>query len=1690
VARARLLPLALLALFALAASAFAQGMGMHPDMNRGMGMRQTSPPHSGPYTGPGTGPNLEPDIRALAAPGDRSPGSMGIESAAAYLKAELARALPGVPVNELLLSVPVRVGTPAGLTLDDGRQAPLSPLLLNALSPETLPPGGVRARAIWAAGGGEAAFNGLDPSGAVVFMEMESGKHWQNAAMLGARALVFVSPADPGNAPRSRFEDKRELTPIDFPRLWIDRANARELFGELEAPRELPMVLVESRIRWTEAEARALWCLVPGADPALDGELAVLQAFYDSTTLAPGRAPGADEAASAAALLDIARELGRRPPARPTLLLLTPGHSASQAGARRAAWAMHTGQDSQLARREEQAARLDAAGRTAALLSLPEPLAHGVVADPEAVALLKPALDTRAKIRVDELTTRLMRLRLAEQRDEEEIRALAARRMALKRLAWVGSSPQAAVALTDQEREVLRPLLADEAQRQREIAVDAAARLRELDSCLELARAVNGRSVAAGAALHLSSHGTGLGAFEQGWLYDLSPELNRTRTFANLHDAFNEAAGTAQEPGGEAEFRSTLRPDRLVDWRSLLPDRPQLGGEPFALAGLPVATLATTADARARWGTPYDTPENVRFGFLNRQQELVRRLARRITGAPEADAGMGHGMRSPHEAAVAPIPAPDAKPADHFSSLSGHAKIMRRGELFPDQPVAGALFQTFVGPSLFPALSDSRGVFRVVGIPDRKATIHKAIIEGFRFDPETGRADLAMDKPLTGKDAYRVRISGRDNETHLVLFGCAQSTFFSLHDPRTFEYLYRPRLIDARTEAEPLRYWYSRLDTRQSTLGTFFLEPGVPLKLALSDTLTATKTLLLNADEDHPQGLGFTLTDRPTVPLTELAAARDMWTLLLPRIHNLESRGIYNERIRDLWQRGSAAMERAEAARGGLEWNTALEEGRTALSLASQVYNTVSSTQKDVLFGVLFYVALFVPFAYCMERLLFGFADIHKRIIAFLGLLAAVIGAVYLVHPAFQLTYNPLVVVLAFFIIGLSLLVSAIIYLRFEREMTDLQRRAHHMRPAGIGKGAAFVAAFVLGVSNLRRRPSRTILTIATLVILTFTIMNFTAVKSTRQYGWARFGPEASYDGMLMKQRGWKDLPVEALGVVENAFPGRTAPRVWYTTQDLTRPASIPVTLGKRTATARGMVGLAACEPAASGLDAALDEGRWLAHGADDEVLLPREIADTIGAHPGSVVEIWGIPFRVAGILDGARYDARPDLDGEPVTPIHYPNEAAGKLSDVEAEAIEEGEDLARFETRYQHLSGSETVILPARTLLSLGGSLKAIAFDPGAGLRGTAEDDGEKGASHLGDRFGTLLFRGVTTGADKGVSAYFASDVMKYSGMSNVLVPLVISVLIVLNTMISSVYERKREIAVYTSVGLAPSHVSFLFVAEALAFAVISVVIGYLLAQTSANLLAGTALWQGMTANYSSMAGVAAMLLVMAVVLVSAIYPSRVAASIAIPDVNRAWSMPDAEGDELSLVLPFLIKMREQKSAGGFLQHYYHAHHDVSHGLFSTGAMDAEVVTPASERFREMGLSAPDDQRECACIFLNLEVWLAPFDFGVRQKVRLVFCPSETYRGFLQIRVFITRLAGEYGSWKALNKGFLDDLRKQLLVWRSLDEQAEAGFARAMEKTLGADALGESGGLGATGETGDGREQPPAPAKSGDAHA
>jgi hypothetical protein len=271
---------------------------------------------------------------------------------------------------------------------------------------------------------------------------------------------------------------------------------------------------------------------------------------------------------------------------------------------------------------------------------------------------------------------------------------------------------------------------------------------------------------------------------------------------------------------------------------------------------------------------------------------------------------------------------------------------------------------------------------------------------------------------------------------------------------------------------------------------------------------------------------------------------------------------------------------------------------------------------------------------------------------------------------------------------------------------------------------------------------------------------------------------------------------------------------------------------------------------------------------------------------------------------------------------------------------------------------------------------------------------------------------------------------------------------------MIGSVYERKREIGIYTSVGLAPSHVSFLFVAESMAFAVISVVLGYLLAQTTASLFAGTSLWAGITVNYSSLAGVAAMFLVMLVVLVSVVYPSKVAGEIAIPDVNRSWRLPEANGTVLQVVLPFLLKYHEHRSIGGFVYEYFDAHKDVSHGIFSAGEIDFSYVCPIPERPVQASPECLSENGcgQVSCLNIDARVWLAPFDFGIMQKVATRFCPSVKENGYLEITVSLTRESGESNAWRRINKNFLHALRKQLLLWRGLDAEKKKYYERLLE--------------------------------------
>ena len=76
----------------------------------------------------------------------------------------------------------------------------------------------------------------------------------------------------------------------------------------------------------------------------------------------------------------------------------------------------------------------------------------------------------------------------------------------------------------------------------------------------------------------------------------------------------------------------------------------------------------------------------------------------------------------------------------------------------------------------------------------------------------------------------------------------------------------------------------------------------------------------------------------------------------------------------------------------------------------------------------------------------------------------------------------------------------------------------------------------------------------------------------------------------------------------------------------------------------------------------------------------------------------------------------------------------------------------------------------------------------------------------------------------------------------------------------------------------------------------------------------------------------------------------------------------------------------------------------------------------------------------------IDARVWLAPFDQGVSQTVRLVLVPDVDHR-FFTLETTIERLSGNEATWWRANRIFVDSIRKQFLVWRNLPAEHRGAY-------------------------------------------
>ena len=768
------------------------------------------------------------------------------------------------------------------------------------------------------------------------------------------------------------------------------------------------------------------------------------------------------------------------------------------------------------------------------------------------------------------------------------------------------------------------------------------------------------------------------------------------------------------------------------------------------------------------------------------------------------------------------------------------------------------------------------------------------------------------------------------------------------------------------------------------------------------------------------QGIGFSMDTVWSPPSITARSAADLWRLNEARMDVLRKRGIVNTSVEELHGRaedllleahGKTSVSEREALAG------------SALLAERPVYELTRATLNDLVRAVLVLLALCVPFAFALERLLIGASSIYKQIIWFAGFFTLTFIVLYLSHPAFAIANTPMIIFLGFAVVTLSTLVIVIIMQKFEVELKVLQGLTTTVHAADVSRFSTVMAAMSMGISTMRRRPLRTALTATTIIMLTFTILCFASFGT--QTGIVRLfvGASPGHTGVFLHEVNWSELNENLLDVVDARW-GRDATlctRYWVSPRTPQNQGPLVTKAdGTKPLALRGVLGLDAVELARRPDLAAVvrvEPEAW-----DRTVLMTEAVAESVGVKPGDPVLIGGRQLTVGPLLDATALSAVKDMDGNGVLPVDFV-EMAGSLG---AAASPEEALAAQSDENWAYLPTDSVVVVSSANALHMGAGLHAAML----------YTDNAQEATALAEELARAIPLPASATREDGVYRHVLGTLVEASGAGDLVFPILLGGLVIFGTMLGSVADREKEIYTFSSLGLAPPHVASLFFAEAMVYSVLGGLAGYLLAQGTMkvlSVLAGYGLVTVPEMNYSSANAIVTILIVMATVLVSSIYPAVKASRSANPGILRTWRLPQPEGDVFDIVFPFTVSDYDITGVVSFLKEHFENFGDTGLGLFM--ARDPRLV-----------------RDDAGALGIHADLALAPFDLGVTQSFELRSAPSEI-AGIDEVTIKLVRRSGQPKDWKRLNKVLLDDLRRQFLIWRALpNETMELYRQRTLE--------------------------------------
>jgi len=1454
-------------------------------------------------------------IQQLSSITTRLSGSPGNHLAAGFVEMMFRDiGLQNVRSEEFNVVNPVDLG--AHLDLPGGERVRLYSMWPNFARTSKLSPEGISGQLIYGGEGRTASLNGKIVKDSIVLVEFNSSTRWLDAVMLGANAIIFIEPEE---ITLSQVDAKFLSIPVSIPRFWLPRSGAERLLNLLEpdAPlsdragvldslsktRTLEGTVVAD-MKWKQSTSMNIFGDVPGTDPKLKDQIVIIESYYDSMSVAPALAPGAEQSCGIAGLFELARYFVANPPKRTIRFMATGGHFAALSGTRD--WVQKHYY------RDEKEQRQD--------LSEPPEVFFG---------------------------------------------------------------------------------------------------------------------------LDLSSATADVGLFGRGFFYEqmvastLTDENMIAKRFFNFSNKFGAYLDKVPPKAREATFIDAIKPPSGKEWRSFLPTLLAFDSEVYSLVGKEGMTFATANDPRRQVDSPLDTFDKVNPESVAAQVRLIGTLLFQAANDPEFSFGKKRFEEFFANAFAVVI---EDQLVGGYLPVKPMPNVLIACTLSKRKTLAGVRGTTYTFTNEF-------GRFEVQGIHKTFYWVRpqQVPVSAFLFDPDDGSILYATNRmPLAG-GGNRVQLQGkqverkldwrtRKTDVRIPIFNCVATAVFDVFDQRYLRTIRdKVTLLDGASNSELNRArfylgWADQWKSYSEPVGVFFTERDTDLKMLLYSGLGVQQRVrmtLLSSSPETPDGEGFTVAGRENrILYTQLKAARDMWALDEGRITEMARYGVKNLRVNELHSLAKGAIEVAEEKLAEKDYEGFVRAAREASALESRAYPEVRKTQDDVVKGVVFYFALLIPFVAFMERLTFCFADIRKQLVAMLGIFIAIYIILDRVHPAFRISTAPILVVLSFFIMAIGMIVTLYLISKFGEHMEKLRARTAIIHRADVGRLSSAVAAFSLGVSNMKKRKTRTTLTCATLSLLGFTVISFVSFSNVTKFNRRQALREPLYQGALIRDSNWRAIEEYAFRSISNDFQNKAhliVARSWIMT-DNRRAMYVGISRADdptKTFVGSAVVGLDPAEKDVTRVHEDLSYGHWLTEAGYDECIINTVMAESLGVSADNYADVklkvFGRDFRIAGVMDEDDFADRLDLDDEPLMPVDF-DAMEEFIKEQQAAALTTtGGEAASLEIEipqeYTHLQPGGILIVQRKAAEDLGATIRsvALAFD--------STEAAKEALDAYVPRLGLIVYAGI---ADQ-TFLLSSRGGLSVKGLADLLVPIGIAALIVFNTMLGAVYERANEIRIYSSVGLAPTHVAALFIAESSVYATIGAIFGYLIGQISAKIITMNDLLPGLALNYSSTSAVVATIVVIVVVLLSTLYPAHVAARSSVADQGRKMRIPRPTGDNWKFDFPFTVSRREGLGLTSFIKDFFDENDEES------GVKFAAENSWMEETETEQG----------PAYSLHSLIWLAPFDMGISQQTAMHIVPDPEDDRVDKIVFEFHRESGEITAWEKMNLGFIKEMRKQLLIWR-----------------------------------------------------